>query len=106
MGVSQDQPACAGMTLLQDGELNGAVAATNAAAEVMGSPINSLAWIANHLGARGLALRAGDASNILLFGLAVAVTAVLIVMERAALWLLGRLAADPASPIAQDPPPR
>jgi 2-keto-4-pentenoate hydratase len=41
-------------------ELNGAVAATNAAAEVMGSPANSLAWIANHLGARGLGLKAGD----------------------------------------------
>jgi 2-keto-4-pentenoate hydratase len=41
-------------------ELNGAIAATNTAAEVMGSPINSLAWVANHLGARGLALRAGD----------------------------------------------
>jgi 2-keto-4-pentenoate hydratase len=41
-------------------ELNGGVAATNTAAEVLGSPINSLAWIANHLGARGLALRAGD----------------------------------------------
>jgi 2-keto-4-pentenoate hydratase len=26
----------------------------------MGSPVNSLAWIANHLGARGLGLRAGD----------------------------------------------
>jgi 2-oxopent-4-enoate/cis-2-oxohex-4-enoate hydratase len=41
-------------------ELNGAVAATNTAAEVMGSPISSLAWIANHLGARGLGRRAGD----------------------------------------------
>ena len=41
-------------------ELNGAIAATNTAAEVLGSPINSLAWVANHLGARGLALRAGD----------------------------------------------
>jgi 2-oxopent-4-enoate/cis-2-oxohex-4-enoate hydratase len=41
-------------------ELNGAVAATNTAAEVMGSPANALAWIANHLGARGLKLRAGD----------------------------------------------
>jgi 2-keto-4-pentenoate hydratase len=41
-------------------EHNGAVAATNAAAEVMGNPVNSLAWIANHLGARGLRLRAGD----------------------------------------------
>jgi 2-keto-4-pentenoate hydratase len=41
-------------------ELSGAIAATNTAAEVMGSPVNSLAWIANHLGARGLGLRAGD----------------------------------------------
>ena len=28
--------------------------ATATAAEVMGNPLNSLAWIANHLGARGL----------------------------------------------------
>ncbi len=41
-------------------ELNGTVAATNTGAEVMGSPLNSLAWIANHLGARGLGLRVGD----------------------------------------------
>jgi 2-keto-4-pentenoate hydratase len=41
-------------------EHNGAIAATNTAAEVLGNPLNSLAWIANHLGARGLALRAGD----------------------------------------------
>jgi 2-keto-4-pentenoate hydratase len=41
-------------------EMNGAIVATNTAAEVLGSPINSLAWIANHLGARGLGLRAGD----------------------------------------------
>jgi 2-keto-4-pentenoate hydratase len=41
-------------------ELNGAIVATNTAAEVLGTPINSLAWIANHLGARGLGLRAGD----------------------------------------------
>lgn len=41
-------------------ELNGAIAATNTAAEVLGSPANSLAWIANQLGARGLGLRAGD----------------------------------------------
>jgi len=27
---------------------------------VLGNPLNSLAWIANHLGSRGLALRAGD----------------------------------------------
>ena len=41
-------------------ELNGVIAATNTAAEVLGSPINSLAWVANHLGARGLGLRSGD----------------------------------------------
>ena len=41
-------------------EHNGAVAATNTAAEVMGNPLVSLAWVANHLGARGLGLRAGD----------------------------------------------
>ena len=41
-------------------EHNGAIAATNTAAEVLGSPLNSLAWIANHLGTRGLGLRAGD----------------------------------------------
>ena len=41
-------------------ELSGTIAATNTAAEVMGGPANSLAWIANHLGARGLGLRAGD----------------------------------------------
>jgi 2-keto-4-pentenoate hydratase len=41
-------------------ELNGEIAATNTAAEVMGGPANSLAWIANHLGTRGLGLRAGD----------------------------------------------
>lgn len=41
-------------------EVNGVVAATNTAAEVMGSPLNALAFIANHLGSRGLGLRAGD----------------------------------------------
>ena len=41
-------------------EMNGAIAATNTAAEVLGSPANSLAWIANTLGARGLGLKAGD----------------------------------------------
>ncbi|HEV8617632.1 MAG TPA: fumarylacetoacetate hydrolase family protein [Methylomirabilota bacterium] len=41
-------------------EHNGAIAATNTAAEVMGNPLNALAWIANHLGARGLALRGGE----------------------------------------------
>ena len=41
-------------------EHSGTVAATATAAEVMGNPLNSLAWIANHLGARGLSLKAGD----------------------------------------------
>jgi 2-keto-4-pentenoate hydratase len=53
----------AGLDLALEGlvyEQNGLVAATNAAAEVMGNPLNSLAWLANHLGARGLGLRAGD----------------------------------------------
>ena len=41
-------------------EMNGAIVATNTAAEVLGNPLNSLVWLANHLGARGLGLRAGD----------------------------------------------
>jgi 2-keto-4-pentenoate hydratase len=41
-------------------EQNGTMVATATAAEVLGTPLNSLAWIANHLGARGLGLRAGD----------------------------------------------
>jgi 2-keto-4-pentenoate hydratase len=41
-------------------EHSGTIAATATAAEVMGNPLNSLAWVANHLGARGLGLRAGD----------------------------------------------
>jgi 2-keto-4-pentenoate hydratase len=41
-------------------EHNGVVAATNTAAEVLGNPLVSLAWVANHLGSRGLGLRAGD----------------------------------------------
>jgi len=36
----------------------------------------------------GFALRTGDATNLLLFGLAVGVTAVLVLLERLALWLL------------------
>lgn len=41
-------------------EMNGAIVATNTAAEVLGNPLTSLVWLANHLGARGLGLRAGD----------------------------------------------
>jgi 2-keto-4-pentenoate hydratase len=53
----------AGLDLALEGllyEQSGAIAATATAAEVMGNPLNSLAWVANHLGARGLGLRAGD----------------------------------------------
>jgi len=53
----------AGIDLALEGllyELNGALVATNTAAEVMGNPLSSLAWLANQLGARGLGLRAGD----------------------------------------------
>lgn len=41
-------------------EHNGQIVATNTAAEVMGNPLNSLAWLANHLGSRGLSLKPGD----------------------------------------------
>lgn len=41
-------------------EMNGEVVATNTAAEVLGSPLNSLAWLANRLGALGRGLRQGD----------------------------------------------
>jgi CBS-domain-containing membrane protein len=40
--------------------------------------------------AMGFALRTGDAGNILLFALAVSVTAVLVLLQRAATWLLAR----------------
>jgi 2-keto-4-pentenoate hydratase len=53
----------AGIDLALEGlvyEQSGVLAATATAAEVMGNPLNSLAWLANQLGARGLGLRAGD----------------------------------------------
>jgi CBS-domain-containing membrane protein len=40
--------------------------------------------------AMAFALRAGEESNLVLFGLAVAMTAALVVLERLALWLLAR----------------
>jgi CBS-domain-containing membrane protein len=40
--------------------------------------------------AMSFALRAGDASNLLLFGVAVGVTGILVVLERVAVWLLAR----------------
>lgn len=41
-------------------EHNGEVVGTYTGAEVMGNPLNALAWLANHLGTRGLTLKAGD----------------------------------------------
>jgi 2-keto-4-pentenoate hydratase len=41
-------------------ELNGEIVGTHTAAEVMGSPLNALAWLANHLETRGLSLKPGD----------------------------------------------
>src|SRR6266508_104582 len=41
-------------------EQNGQIAATNTAAEVMGNPLNSLAWLANTLGRMGRSLSAHD----------------------------------------------
>lgn len=43
--------------------------------------------------ALSFSLRAGDESNVALFGLAVAITAGLVLMQRAALWMLARYAA-------------
>jgi 2-keto-4-pentenoate hydratase len=41
-------------------EQSGSIVATATAAEVLGTPLNALAWLANHLGGRGLGLRGGD----------------------------------------------
>ena len=41
-------------------EENGEVVGTATAAEVLGSPLNSLAWLANRLAANGRGLRPGD----------------------------------------------
>jgi 2-keto-4-pentenoate hydratase len=41
-------------------EHNGDIVGTHTAAEVMGNPLNALAWLANHLETRGLALRPGE----------------------------------------------
>jgi CBS-domain-containing membrane protein len=40
--------------------------------------------------AMSFALRAGDTSNLALFALAVGITAVLVVLERAAVWMVAR----------------
>ena len=41
-------------------EHNGDLVGTYTSAEVMGDPLNALAWLANHLATRGLALEPGD----------------------------------------------
>lgn len=41
-------------------EHNSEIVGTYTAAEVMGNPLNALAWLANHLETRGLALKPGD----------------------------------------------
>ena len=41
-------------------EQDGSIVATNTAAEVMGNPLHSLAWLANALGGMGRGLRTGD----------------------------------------------
>jgi len=52
-----------GLDLAREGvvfEHNGNVVGTYTTAEVMGNPLNALAWLANHLASRGMALEAGD----------------------------------------------
>jgi len=41
-------------------EKNGAIVATGAGAASLGSPVNAVAWLANTLGQRGIALKAGE----------------------------------------------
>jgi 2-oxopent-4-enoate/cis-2-oxohex-4-enoate hydratase len=48
--------ALAGMVL----EKNGEIISTSSGASVQGSPVNSVAWLANTLGAYGITLKAGD----------------------------------------------
>jgi 2-keto-4-pentenoate hydratase len=61
--LGQPLTPLAGLDLALEGvvyEMSGRIMATNTAAEVLGNPLNSLAWLANNLGERGLRLRAGD----------------------------------------------
>ena len=54
--------ALVGMTIdvRQPGEATGELVATGAGAAVKGSPVNSLIWLANTLGALGITCRAGE----------------------------------------------
>ena len=45
-------------------EQNGGIVGTYTAAEVMGDPLNALAWLANHLAIRGLALEPGVCGHV------------------------------------------
>jgi CBS-domain-containing membrane protein len=51
------------------------------------------------------ALRAGEESNLVLFGLALGITAVLVVLERSAVWLLARSTARTEGPGEEPQPP-
>ncbi|GFE68232.1 hypothetical protein [Chroococcus sp. FPU101] len=44
--------------------------------------------VSTSLSHRSFALRAGNENNLVLFGLAVGITAILVVLERLALWIL------------------
>ena len=61
LGTTQKRPqdldlSLAGMVL----EKNGEVVSTSAGAAVQGSPVNAVVWLANTLGALGMALEEGD----------------------------------------------
>lgn len=46
--------------------------------------------------AMAFALRSGDASNFMLFAMALGVTAILVLLQRTAVWLMGRFHRAPA----------
>jgi CBS-domain-containing membrane protein len=54
--------------------------------------------------ALAFALRSGEASNVLLFGLALGITAVLVVLERSTLWMLARRDATAAFDTTRESP--
>ncbi|HEY0844401.1 MAG TPA: HPP family protein [Noviherbaspirillum sp.] len=89
--VSQLGAAAIGLasfTLLGPGYVSGGVAMLLAIAamivfDAMHPPAVSTAL--------SFGLRAGDESNLVLFGLAVAITALLVVIQRAVLWMLRRV---------------
>ncbi|MEP7112278.1 MAG: fumarylacetoacetate hydrolase family protein [Ilumatobacteraceae bacterium] len=67
LGTQQTDPlevdlALVGMTIdvRQPGDVDGELIATGAGAAVKGSPVNSLIWLANTLGALGITCRAGE----------------------------------------------